>query len=69
MTPIMSTDQKNLTHPKKRPKTVRLSENEAQKHQKRPKNAKNAIFFQDVSRFFLKIVLNHLYICILKGYK
>ena len=30
--------------------TARLSENDTQKHQKRPKNTKNAIFFQDSKR-------------------
>ena len=49
VSPMMFTDTDRC---QKCAKTVRLSENEAQKHQKRPKNAKNAIFFQDVSQFF-----------------
>ena len=34
----------------KHAETARLSENGTQKHQKRPKNTKNAIFFQDSKR-------------------
>ena len=45
----------DVYRPKKIPKranTVRLSENDTQECPKRPKNAKNAIIFQALSRFF-----------------
>ena len=48
-------------------KTVRLSENDTQKHPKKAKKREKCNIFSGCQSIFLKIVLNHFYICILKG--